>query len=183
MLNKANTKKLMLSIGVFLTGMLCVSIANVFGGYYCSATAISVILATFYVYGLFDNKIDIKNNLVNLVLVGVVVLFQLIFFVVNDIFNVPVYVKNYTSFWSVCVIISQIISICSIIYCLGMFVYCSRKNDIEIVENIKQESVENSVSVEVNADDNFVSEEENKEIKTIAERNFDKSTPYMEEEN
>ena len=50
------TAIILISVFIFLVGMLNVSISGVFGGYYCSAAAIIVVLATIYAYELFDKK-------------------------------------------------------------------------------------------------------------------------------
>jgi len=92
--DKSKTKHFLISVFIFLIGMLNVSISGIFGGYYCAATAIIVVLATIYAYELFDKKINIKENILDLSLVGTITFLNIVFFLMNDIFDVRVYTKN-----------------------------------------------------------------------------------------
>ena len=55
MSNKFNIKNCALLFGSFIAGMLSVSIANIFGGYYCSVLAIVAVLSTLYVFDSFSS--------------------------------------------------------------------------------------------------------------------------------
>lgn len=155
------------------------SIAGVFGGYYCSVSAILVVLTTIYVYDLFDKKLDIKENIVDLSFVGIITFMNILFFVVNDIFNFRVYTKNVFNFWTVSVIISQIISIIALVYASSFFVLNSRKGKVEIVENSKEENNEKTFD----ETEKLQKEEVKKaEMKSIPQNKEPEKTPFMEEE-
>lgn len=184
---KNKTKHFLISVFIFLVGMLNVSISGVFGGYYCSAAAIIVVLATIYAYELFDKKINIKENMVELSLIGAITLLNILFFLVNDVFDINVYIKNSFNFWSVLVIISQLISIGSLVYVAAMFVINATKGKIEIVE--ENEKVNTSIKNEDTTKNTTEEDSEEKtnetkiEIKALEEKNEDeKDTPFMEEE-
>ena len=111
MFNKEKNKINLLSIIVFVAGMFCVSIANVFGGFYCSVVVIEAIAATMLVYTTLDKKEGLRENIVNLSLVSIILFFGLLFFLVNDVFGISVYSKGDLGFWGICVLISQTLSI------------------------------------------------------------------------
>ena len=183
MMNKIQTKNLLLSVLVFLTGMLSVSISNIFGGYYGSVVAIVTILATFYVYNLFDNKESFKENLPSLILVGVVVALEVLFFIVNDMFGHDVYVKNHLDFWGICVLVSQGICVCGIVYLFVTTLLTAKASKVEIVNerevNDQTATSDNHDTIDVQTENNH---DAKKEIKSIPENATVVNTPFMEEE-
>ena len=85
-MDKIHVRKILLSVLIFVTGMFSVSLANVFGGYFGAVAAIQVVAATVYLtYSLGDKQLN-KTNLTDFVLVGLVLLFGVLFFVVNDFY-------------------------------------------------------------------------------------------------
>ena len=66
MSNKFNVKNCALLFGAFITGMLSVSISNIFGGYYCSVLAIIAVLSTLYVFDTLD-KNTLSDNQLNVI--------------------------------------------------------------------------------------------------------------------
>lgn len=182
--DKNNTKKYVLSAFMFVVGMLSVSISNFFGGYYCSVAVVETILFTILLYGIFDRKESFKGNVVLLILTSIVTVFSILFFVVNDIFNVPVYVKNVLNFWGFCVIASQSISILSIVYLAVYLAISLNKSKVELVED-KLEETETNVNENKDVEEEtFVKNEEfvQEEVKSITQDNVKVDVPYMEEE-
>ena len=144
---------------------------------------------------------DLKENLVSMILVGIVVFFELLFFVVNDIFNFDVYVRNRINFWSFNVMFSQVISMGSIIYSIVNFVIEIKKTRVEVLDGnesakriIKEEKkadiyaheeVEMNEEIELHEAKKYKEEIQNEmkvEIKSITRENVKVTTPYMEEE-
>ena len=182
-MNKNNLKNMTLLFGIFLAGMLSVSIANFFGGFYCTVAAIVIILATFYVFGVLDTR-SIKSNKINLIMVGIIALLETIFFVVNDIFGYNVYVKGNVDFFGGLVIASQIYCILAILYHLIMIDISFLKNNssIELVEEVNVSNGQNvthdveEATVEESNDDSV------EEIRQIPRNEIKQETPFMEEE-
>ena len=110
-MEKIQTKKIMISLLMFGVGAFSVSISNLLRGYFAPVIVIEMVALTVYLNYLLDDKNVIKNNLINLILIGIVVVSNLVFFVTNDIVGKPVYVGNLNNFWDVCVITSQLISL------------------------------------------------------------------------
>lgn len=189
---KNKTRQFFINAFIFLVGMFNVSISGVFGGYYGSVAAIIVVLATIYTYELFDKKINIKENIAELSLIGSVAFLNVLFFLVNDVFNIRVYTKNNSGFWSILVIISQLIAIGALVYTSVMFILNSTKEKIEIVDenqkikavkkdDIKNNDTENTSESEMNQEK---TDETKVEIRAIEKKNEnEKDPPFMEEEN
>lgn len=200
MFDKVKMKNLSLCLCVFLVGMLSVSISNIFGGYYAPVTATVFVLGTVYVSNIFNLKESCKENLVMIGLVGIIALLELVFFIVNDIANVDVYVKNYFNFWSICVLISQIISMGAIVYSLSVFVIENMKTKVEIVDEdrkiinntnnvekqketyVHEEKTENYIREEIEVKEDNIKKESKPEIKSIEKESVKIKTPFMEEE-
>lgn len=186
MFEKNKTKQFLISVFIFLTGMLNVSIAGVFGGYYCSTAAIIAVLSTIYVYEMFDKKINVKENIPELSLIGIVTFLNIVFFLINDVFDVRVYSRNNFNFLSILVIVSQLISIGSLVYTAVTFVTNSTKEKVEVVEESKKKNVvtEDSNEKEQSFDEETSMKDNQKvEIKVIEEnKNDEKMPPFMEEE-
>ena len=191
-LEKEKVRKYALAMVMFVVGMLSVSISNLFGGFYCSVVAIEVVLLTLYVYSAFDIKEKSKFDIIDLSLVASVTVFEILFFIINDIFGVDVYVKNNLNFLGVLVIVSQILCIASIIY-MSVYQVVSLKNThVEVIEKNDAKEVqkveETTVSeneknltddVEIQTEDVDIQQEET--IKSIAENNVKVQAPFMEE--
>lgn len=190
MLEKSKTNQYMLYLAICLVGMLSVSITHLFGGYYSAVAAIVTVLGTLLFYNLFDKKETFSSDLVTNVVALIIIGCQLVFFVVNDIFNYPVYVKNHLGFWGVTVIISQIISILGILYFIIMLVISLNKDRIELVsEDDKKSENENlnfndsdSVYSQENKTDDVEEKTIRKEIRSIPEKINNVKAPFMEEE-
>ena len=183
--DKNNMKKYILSAIIFGVGMLSVSVSNIFGGYYCSVAVIETILYTMFVYGMFDRNENLKENAVLVALISCVTFSGLLFFVVNDIFNVNVYVKNVLDFWGICVISSQLLSMASIVYIAVYLVLSLNKNKVELVEDYSEDT-QNVEHEEVKQVEETVGENKDvveKEVKSITHDNISVDVPYMEEEN
>ena len=185
-LDKTKTKNYLLCMAIFVIGMLSVSVANVFGGYYCSVAAIESILFTVFVYNMFDKKIHTKDSLNYLIMAAVITAFELIFFIINDVFDVAVYVKNNLNFLGVCVIVSQLLSICAIVYCSIKFVLELNEFHVEVVEesenDLNEVPFETKQYREEKNDQTVEVEKKKVEIKSIKENNVEVKTPFMEEE-
>lgn len=200
-------KNYFLSIGVFLVGMFSVSIANIFGGYYCSVAVIETVLFTMFVFNTFDKKILSRENIVSFSAISFITALEVVFFLVNDVFDLDVYVKNNLNFWGVVVIISQLLSIAAIVYFTIQYVLDLNKNDVELVEEKIEKVEENKVDKKVvekvvekevvsqfdNVDyasqsanekteekEEFV--EKKPEIRSIRQNTINVKTPFMEEE-
>jgi len=188
-LDKSKIKNYLLCMAIFVVGMLSVSITNIFGGYYCSVAAVEMILYTIIVYNMFDKKIHSKENVISLVMVSVITALELVFFIINDIFGVDVYVKGDLNFLGVCVIISQLLSIFAIAYSSVYFVLDLNKSHVELVdEKDSCLDCEKSDDFEETSNHNEglkteIDREEKTEIKSIKENNIEVKTPFMEEEN
>lgn len=182
--DKMLIKKIAVSVAIFVTGMFSVSIANVFGGYFAPVISIEIVALTIYLNYIFQEKEIFKKNYINLCLVSLIVLFGLIFFVVNDLIGVQVYVRDSLGFFGICVISSQIISIASLIYVLVNFLISANKNHIEVVDETEEKKVETEEKVvtekEIDKEEEIINEEE---IKSISENNLKVDAPFMEEEN
>lgn len=183
---KNKTKQFLISVFIFLVGMLNVSIAGVFGGYYCSAAAIIAVLSTIYVYEIFDKKINVKENILELSLIGIVTFLNIVFFLINDVFDIRVYSRNNFNFLSILVIVSQLISIGALVYTAVIFITNSAKEKVEVVEENKKKNME---TMDLNEKEQSLNEETSKkgeqkiEIKVIEENKIDeKEPPFMEEE-
>ena len=180
MVGKNFIKKNSLFIGMFVIGMFTVSIANFFGGYYCSVLAAITVLATIYVFNILDNE-TINENKFNLIMIGVLLLSELVFFAVNDIFGHSVYVKGNIDFFGGFVIAVQIYSVVVSIYSLVNFVLIfSKKETIELVDDEKRIIVDEK-DEELHVEEKNIKKEE-EDLKRIARSDFKKDVPFMEEE-
>lgn len=128
---------MLVSCGV---GLISVSIANWFWGYYGIGFAIFSVLFTMYCLEILNLKLFNENKIdFSLMLGGL--FFQFLFFVVNDIFSVPVYKKNYFNFWSVVVLFSQVYSCGVIVYVMVKSVFYNfTKKNVEVIEKINLEN-------------------------------------------
>lgn len=191
-LEKEKVRKYALAMVMFVVGMLSVSISNLFGGFYCSVVAIEVVLLTLYVYSAFDIKEKSKFDIIDLSLVASVTVFEILFFIINDIFGVDVYVKNDLNFLGVLVIISQMLCIASIIYMSVYQVVSLKHAHVEVIEKndmkeaqkdeettISETEKNQTENVEIETEDVELQQEEN--IKSIAENNVKVEAPFMEE--
>ena len=180
-MNKEIYKKFIFPGLVCITGMLSVSVANVFGNHYGFVALLVIVLSALYAYNLFEGELKLKQHLINIGLVGFILLSELLFFVVNDLFNISVYVKGYTTFWGVLVIVSQIISVCGLIYLLVNFVVENRKTSVEVIE---QDSNLNEEKEIIEEERTSISEEQKEEIEVrfISNINSNENVPFMEEE-
>jgi len=174
---KENLKNIILPCLTLVTGMLSVSISNIFGNHYGFVAIIVIVLSALYTYNLFDKGEEIGKNLANLVLMGTVLFFQLLFFVVNDIINIPVYTKNSLGFFGVCVLVSQIISVVGLLYLIVNFVLQNKETYIEVVGHDDLKDTEELAEV----DSQLATEEEKKEVRFISEKNNQQNVPFMEE--
>jgi len=185
-LSKISSKNYCVCIAMFVVGMLSVSVANIFGGYYCSVAAIETILCTAFIYNLFDKKIDIKENVVCISLVSLITLLEIIFFVVNDVFNIDVYIKGNLNFFGMLILISQIVSIISIVYFSVCYFLVRENSRVEVIEETNCEKEESEVLNEtVNEKYKASDVEEKKEsndVKAIQETTTKVDVPFMEEE-
>lgn len=179
MMNNKNYKSTIFCGLVYIVGMLSVSIANIFGNHYGFVALLVISLSALYAYNLFEGELQLKKNFVNISLCGFILLSELVFFIVNDIFNVSVYSMGYTTFWSVFVIISQVASICGIIYLLINMVFENRQASIEIIE---QNSKMNDQKEIIEEETQVFNTEEEKIVKFISNSNVNQKTPFMEEE-
>ena len=181
-MQKVSSQKLWIKLVIFMVGMFSVSIAGMFGGYYSTAIA-SMLLMTIYAYNFLD---DIGENLVPSVLIAVVTFFQLLFFVVNDIFNVPAYTRNNFNFMSILVMLSQTISVGALVYELSFVFrnFISREPHVELVHGESDSVEECAEETEKYESETFENEEDNEketEIKYIS-HNAQDEVPFMEEE-
>ena len=185
MSNKFNIKNCALLFGSFIAGMLSVSIANIFGGYYCSVLAIVAVLSTLYVFDSMDNN-NLKENKINIILLGVLVLCEAVFFVANDIVGYAVYKKSSMGFFDMFVMGSQLFSVGVIAYTMISIVLSFfTKDSIELVDDISTPSIheEETKKEEVTFEQKEVKEEKKEEyIKRIAQNTVRKEAPFMEEE-
>ena len=178
--NAAYSKALM--FGIFVAGMLSVSIANLFGGYYCSVAAITVILTTMYVLNSLD-KGTFQDDKFNIITISVVSVFEILFFLVNDLFGKFVY-TGALDFFGVLVIGSQLYSVTMIILNLIKTVLSYGKKDkIELVEEHKEVEISEEEQEEVQQEEVIVEESAVEDIKRIPESDIQKETPFMEESN
>ncbi len=185
-------KKNVLCVLMFVVGLLSVSIANAFGGYYSFVAIVEVVLFTMFVYHLLDDIHVLRDNVINLSLCALITFFQIIFFFVNDVFDKPVYVKESLGFFGIAVIISQIISAIAIAYVAVNLVIDLRKNKIEVVDHENDtlyEKKEDTVEIkdELEKKNTFaqtgdIVESDDKELKSIAEQNIKVEAPFMQEE-
>lgn len=175
-----NLKNNILLFGIFAAGMLSVSISNFFGGSYIAVAVITIILATMFTNECLD-KNSIYENKIDLISIGILSFFEVLFFIVNDIFNYPVYVKNDIGFFGICVIATQILCIGMILYKLvNIVLSIYRKDHIELVDEPvakKEEYVE-----EVDAQEEFVEDGNVEDLKQIPRTTIKKDAPFMEEE-
>jgi len=185
---KNNVKNNALIFGVFVTGMLSVSIANLFGGYYCFVAAIVVVLGTLFTFNVLDNK-SLEENKIELILISILAFFELMFFLVNDVIGYPVYVKNNFNFTGICVMASQFYSIVVLAYSMIKIVLSFyKKDEIELIDNVekaedkvdekKEEIIEEAEEV---LKEKKVEESKPQEMKRITETNVRKQAPFMEE--
>ena len=180
MICKNSFKDNALIFSAFLSGMWSVTISNFFGGYYCVVLAILVVLSSFLVYSVLDREL-VKENKIVLIGISVLILFEFVFFVFNDIFGIDVYVKNDVGFLGMCVLISQLLSIGMIVYCLVDIVLSfTKKETIELV-NDNEIDEENESKEEEEIEEKIEDEEKVEEIKRIPETKFQKDIPFMEE--
>ena len=87
MMNNKNYKSTIFCGLVYIVGMLSVSIANIFGNHYGFVALLVISLSALYAYNLFEGELQLKKNFVNISLCGFILLSELVFFIVNDIFN------------------------------------------------------------------------------------------------
>jgi len=189
MVKKNIVKKNALFMAMFVIGMLTVSVANFFGGYYCVVLAPVAILATVYTFNVLENN-ELNENKYELLMVGVLILFEFIFFVVNDIIGYPVYVRGNTGLMDVTVMGVQVYSVAVTIYSLIklVLIFCW-KDKVELVdgENKIDGSLDNNQE-EIYFEKDTINSEENannnkeKEIKRITQFGVKKDVPFMEEE-
>lgn len=185
MSNKFSVKNCALLFGAFVAGMLSVSISSLFGGYYCSVLAIVAVLSTLYIFDSLD-KNNLQENKINIILLGILILCETVFFVTNDIIGYSVYQKGNMGFFDVFVMGSQLFSIGVIAYTMISIVlsfFC--KDSIELVDDIRTEPTheEETKKEEVAFEQKEVKEEKKEEyIKRIAQNNVRKDAPFMEEE-
>lgn len=180
-MNKESLKKSIVPGLIYVTGMLSVSIANIFGRHYGFVCAIIIILSAIYLYNLFDQELQIKKNIVNLSLISFLLLSELLFFIVNDIFNVIVYSKGYTGFWGVLVIISQVLSVAGLIYLLINLVIENKNTSIEVIEHELETLGVNNEEKEDDEESAVVADEK-ENVRFISTVNVNSKTPFMEEE-
>ena len=181
-MNKNEIKNKALIFGIFMVGMLAVSIANFFGGYYCSVLAIVAILSTIYVFNVLDLG-NIKDNKVDIGLVALLSFLEFVFFVANDIFGHPVYVKGNVDFFGGLVIGSQIYSIAVILYNLikidlSLF---KHKDTVELVEEKKEMTTNEGIEYDTE-ESLFEDNKDVEDIKRIPRSDIRKDAPFMEEE-
>ena len=179
-MNKNDIKNNILILGVLLLGTFSVSIANLFKGYYCAVAALVVLFVTMYLFDTLD-KNKLEENKPNLIMIGGVAFFELIFFIINDIVGDPVYVSGNVGFLGGMVIFSQLFSVVSAIYyVLKKSLFNSRKPTIEVIEAPKEK--EEKVQEEIEPEEVEVEEEYVEEIKRLPNGTLGKDAPFMEEE-
>lgn len=179
-MNKENFKENIVVGLIYVVGMLSVSIANIFGNHYGFVAAIVIVLSAVYAYNLFEGDVLIKKNLINIIGISIILFFEFVFFVVNDLFNVSVYIKNDLSFLGILVVASQIISVCGLIYLfINLSVVTKKETTVEIIETTQEVKNENTNDKEENFKENV---EETKEIKFISNEKLNLNVPFMEEE-
>ena len=178
-MNKSNIKNNILILGVLLVGTFSVSIANLFKGYYCAVAALTVLFSTIYLFDTLD-KNKLEENKTNLIMMGTITFFELLFFIVNDIFGNSVYVSGNVGFMGGMVIFSQLFSVVgAIYYVLKNVLFTKKTATIEVIEAPKEEPVtEERVEEEVE----YEEEEHVEEIKKLPNGNFRSEAPFMEEE-
>ena len=176
--NNVNYSKTLI-FGVFVAGMLSVSIANLFGGYYCSVAAIAVILNTMYILNSLD-KGTFQDDKFNVITISIISILEVLFFLVNDVVGYSVY-NGDINFLSTIVSGSQLYSVVMIIFNLV-------KNVLSYVKKDKIELVEEHEEINKNEDDHNEEEDESidddgivEDIKRIPESDIKKETPFMEE--
>lgn len=179
MMNNKNYKNTVFCGLVYIVGMLSVSIANIFGNHYGFVALLVISLSSLYAYNLFEGELQLKKNFINIILCGFILLSELVFFIVNDIFNVSVYSMGYTTFWSVFVIISQVVSVCGIMYLLINMVLENRQASIEIIEQNSQLNDQKEI---IEEEKQVFNNEEEKTVKFISNSNVNQKAPFMEEE-
>lgn len=184
-MNKVQMKKFLLSLLIFVAGAFSVSIANMFGGHFGIVVVVQVVSLTVYLNELLTDNSSLKNSLVELILIGVVLFLNLVFFVTNDIVGKSVYVGNLTNFWDITVIVSQLVSLGSLVYALVVFVLKSKIIHIEVVDycdkNIEESNCQKVEKEEF--EETATTSDVSEEVKSIVENNVKVETPFMEEEN
>ena len=177
--NNANYSKALM-FGIFVVGMLSVSIANLFGGYYCSVAAIIVILTTMYILNCLD-KGTFQDDKFNVITISIISGLEILFFLVNDVIGYSVY-TGVVDFFGVLVIGSQLYSVVMIILNLVKNVLSYGKKDkIELVE--EHEEIKNKEDIQEEKEEVIVDESAVEDIKRIPESDIKKETPFMEESN
>ena len=107
--------------------------------------------------------------------------FQLLFFVVNDVFSVVVYQKSDVNFWGWIVIASQIYNCCAVAYLVIKMTFSIFKNkNVEIIEKSDFESKEKEAN-ESDIEDLNIDNENVETIKVIPTINI-KTKTFDEEE-
>lgn len=180
-MNKSNLKNVVLVIGVLLLGTFSVTIANLFNGYYCGVAALAVLLSTIYLFDVLDKR-GLEENKINLIMVGGVVFFEVLFFLVNDIFGKTVYGGGSIGFFEAIVLFSQLYSVVGVIYyVLKNVLFAKRVETIELVENHKEEPTTQETEIE-EEDELEINNVDVEEIKRLPQGTLGKETPFMEEE-
>lgn len=176
---KKSLKNSALIFGIFAIGMFSLPVANLFGGYYSVVAVVIAVLATAFISDILD-KNSLKENLVEVIFIAVLFLFEFVFLIANDIFGHPVYVKSNLGFFGICVIISQLYSAGMICYYLISIVISmySNKHHVEIIEKIDKN--EESV-IEEEIDVGELNSDEVQELKKLPQNEEKKEAPFMEE--
>lgn len=179
-MGKENFKENIIVGLIYVVGMLSVSIANIFGNHYGFVAAIVIVLSAVYAYNLFEGDVQIKKNLVNIIGISTILLFEFVFFLVNDLFNVSVYIRNDLRLWGILVVASQIISVCGICYLLINLSVATKKDaTVEVVITTQETNSETTNNDEETFENDV---EENKKIKFISNEKTNLNIPFMEEE-
>lgn len=180
MSNKFNVKNCALLFGAFITGMLSVSISNIFGGYYCSVLAIIAVLSTLYVFDTLD-KNTLSDNKLNVIFLCILIACETIFFVTNDIVGYSVYQKNNMGFFGWLVVGSQLFSVGVIAYTMiSIVLNFFQKDSIELVDDVSNKvEGHDDVQEEIEAKKDEVKQED---VRRITQNNVRKEAPFMEEE-
>ena len=91
-MNKEILKNYILSAAIFVVGVFSIPLANLFGGYYCSVLAISVVLTTILMYSILD-KNTMQDNKILIISTLSLIAIEFALFTINDIFKISVYNK------------------------------------------------------------------------------------------
>ncbi len=173
-------KSYLFVLGCCFIGIFSVSLSNLFWGYYGIGFAICLILFTLFVLESLNNKSFEENKGVFYLILGGL-FFQLLFFVVNDVFSVVVYQKSDVNFWGWIVIASQIYNCCAVAYLVLKMTFSIFKNkNVEIIEKSDFESKEKEAN-ESDIEDLNIDNENVETIKVIPTINI-KTKTFDEEE-